>query len=364
MKNFSIFLLSIIGIAFCQISPVIGQEDSTRFNKLVWNDEFDGNGAIDGTKWFHQTRLPNGVSWFNGELQHYTNRTENSYQANGMLYIMAKRESFTDQGQTKQYTSARLNSKFAFTYGRVEVRAKLPSGVGTWPAIWMLGKNINENGGYWQPQFGTTSWPACGEIDIMEHWGNNQNFVQSATHTPSSHGATVNKGGLINPTASDSFHIYTLEWTEEKLEFFLDGQLFYTYNPAVKNAETWPFFADEYILLNVAMVGAVAPNFTESPMILDYIRIYQEGATSIDAKDLGNRIEIFPNPVKNELKVKLDESLAVVKLTISDANGKLIDTITAKGKEISYDWSNYPAGLYFIKAESKDAIKVFKLEKE
>ena len=119
------------------------------YDNLVWSDEFDGNGAINSANWFHQTQLPAGGSWYNNEVQHYTNRTDNSSVSNGTLKIVAKKESFNDQGHTKQYTSARLNSKFAFTYGRVEIRAKLPTGVGTWPAIWMLGKNINEDGGFW-----------------------------------------------------------------------------------------------------------------------------------------------------------------------------------------------------------------------
>ncbi|MDG1145127.1 MAG: glycoside hydrolase family 16 protein, partial [Flavobacteriales bacterium] len=148
---------------------------------LVWSDEFESNGAVNSEKWHHQTLLPNGYSWYNSELQHYTNRIQNSYIENGLLKIVAIKENFNDQGHTKQYTSARLNSKFSFTYGKVEVRAKLPYGVGTWPAIWTLGKNIIEPGGYWTNSFGTTSWPTCGEIDIMEHWGDNQNYVQSAT---------------------------------------------------------------------------------------------------------------------------------------------------------------------------------------
>ncbi|MCB0382714.1 MAG: glycoside hydrolase family 16 protein, partial [Psychroserpens sp.] len=136
------------------------------YTDLVWNDEFDADGPVDANNWFHQTQLPEGGNWFNGELQHYTNRIENSFVDNGFLNIVAINESFTDQGETKQYTSARLNSKFAFTYGRVDVRAKLPFGDGTWPAIWMLGKNVNEDGAYWDNQgFGTTNWPLCGEID-------------------------------------------------------------------------------------------------------------------------------------------------------------------------------------------------------
>ena len=158
------------------------------YTDLVWADEFDTNGAIDAAKWHHQTQLPQGGSWYNGEVQHYTNRIENSSVNNGFLDITAIKENFTDQGQTKQYTSARLNSKFAFTYGRVDVRAKLPFGDGTWPAIWTLGKNINEDGGFWDSQYGTVGWPACGELDIMEHGLHPTNQVSVAIHTPSSYG--------------------------------------------------------------------------------------------------------------------------------------------------------------------------------
>ena len=112
------------------------------YDNLVWSDEFDETGAISNSNWYHQTQLIDGNSWANGELQHYTNRQANSYVSNGTLKIKAKLETYTNQGVTKNYTSARLNSKFAFRYGRVEVRAKLPSVAGTWPAIWMLGKNI------------------------------------------------------------------------------------------------------------------------------------------------------------------------------------------------------------------------------
>lgn len=253
------------------------------YNNLVWSDEFDGNGPIDNSKWFHQTFIPNGWGWFNGELQHYTDREDNSYVQNGYLHIVAKDETYTDpvQGITKEYTSARLNSKFAFTYGRVEARAKLPEGVGTWPAIWMLGKNINETGAYWQTQgFGTTGWPECGEIDIMEHWGSNQNYIQSALHTPSSFGATVNHGGLMANDVSNTFHIYAMEWTADEIIFSLDGVPYYTYSPSPQNMSTWPFIADQYILLNVAIQNSIEPSFTESEMVLDYIRVYQQGSSS------------------------------------------------------------------------------------
>ena len=258
------------------------------FTNLVWSDEFDGNGAVDESKWFHQTLLPNGWGWFNGELQHYTDREENSYVEDGFLHIVAKEETFTDQGVTKEYTSARLNSKFAFTYGRVEARAKMPFGIGTWPAIWMLGKNINEPGAYWQTQgFGTTAWPACGEIDIMEHWGSNQNYVQSALHTPSSSGATVNHGGIMASDVSNTFHVYAMEWTADKIDFSVDGFIYYTYQPDPQNMSTWPFVADQFILLNVAIENSIDPAFTESDLVLDYIRVYQEdlGSTTTDVQE-------------------------------------------------------------------------------
>jgi beta-glucanase (GH16 family) len=109
------------------------------YNDLVWSDEFSTNGAVDNVKWFHQTQLPVAGGWYNNEQQHYTNLITNSFANNGELNIVAKK-AFTDQGYTKNYTSARLNSKFAFKYGRIDVRAKVPKNQGTWPAIWLLGK--------------------------------------------------------------------------------------------------------------------------------------------------------------------------------------------------------------------------------
>jgi len=323
------------------------------YDHLVWSDDFDTNGAIDNTKWFHQTQLPTPGSWYNGEVQHYTNRTANAIVENGFLKIIAKKESFTDQGYTKQYTSARLNSKFAFTYGRVEVRAKLPSGVGTWPAIWMLGKNINENGGYWDTQgYGTTGWPACGEIDIMEHWGTNQNYVQSAMHTPSSYGGTVNLGGQTVPTASTDFHVYAMEWTPQKMVFSVDGVIHYTYNPPVKDNSTWPFDADQYLLLNVAIQSVIDPNFTQSAMEIDYVRVYQETPVSTAKVDHSLNQNYYPNPVVSELNITIEHADAQnVALKIYNMNGKLIKTYnkTVNNNNISLDnLHNLSGGMYMV----------------
>ena len=242
----------------------------------ITNADIEVDGvAIDSTKWFHQTKLPNGNSWFNGEVQHYTDRVSNAYVGDGTLKIVARKESYTDQGVTKQYTSARLNSKFAFKYGRVEFRAKMPMGYGTWPAVWMLGKSISESGTYWANQgFGTTSWPAVGEIDILEHWGKNQGFAQSAMHTTSSHGATQNHGGRYISTISSEFHTYSMDWNSDRIIFSIDGIEHYRYNPSVKNASTWPYDSEFFLLLNIAIEPAIQSGFTESAMEIDYIRVH------------------------------------------------------------------------------------------
>lgn len=252
-------------------------KQGTPFNTLVWSDEFDGKGAVNPEKWFLQTQLPPGGSWWGGLIQHYTDREDNTYQKDGHLYLVAKKEEFEDQGKVKQYTSARLNSTFAFTYGRIEVKAQLPAGTGTWPAIWLLSKDINEDGAYWDKLgFGKVNWPQCGEIDILEHWGKKPNYVSSALHNGSSYGDHVkNIGGRHIEGASDTFHVYALEWTAEDMVFTVDGVEHYRYHPAVKDADTWPYDSDYYIILNIAIEPDIDPTFTESPMIVDYIRVYQ-----------------------------------------------------------------------------------------
>ena len=159
----------------------------------------------------------------------------------------------------------------------MEVRAKLPSGIGTWPAIWMLNKNIDESGAYWQKQgFGTTYWPVCGEVDILEHWGKRQNHIQSVVHTASSAGDdVVNLGGQILENVSNQFHTYVLEWYKEKIVFSVDEVVHYTYDPPIKDSETWPFTTDQYLLLNIAIEADIDPSFEESALVVDYVRVYQ-----------------------------------------------------------------------------------------
>ena len=363
--HFSFFFILLILFS----KETVAQDDPV-YDNLVWSDEFETEGNINTANWFHQTQIPADGSWYNGEIQHYTNRLENTFVSDGILNIVAKKESFTDQGVAKEYTSARLNSKFAFTYGRVEIRAKMPFGVGTWPALWMLGKNITEEGAYWQILGnGTTPWPDCGEIDIMEHWGHNQNFVQSATHTPSSYGDTVNKGGQTITTVSDEFHIYSLDWYPDRLVFQVDGVTHYTYDPPFQSSDTWPFDLDHYFLFNVAILPSIQSDFIESALQVDYIRVYQESneeeeeeeeelVTSLE--DGITTLELFPNPVSDFISLVLPELDGQVAITIYGSDGSIIRNSTSvmiDNKLIINDLSGLRSGVYFINIQSENKYK-------
>ncbi|WP_089663962.1 glycoside hydrolase family 16 protein [Christiangramia echinicola] len=231
---------------------------------LTFADEFESPGAPDSSKWGYDEGTNGG--WGNNESQYYTTRSENVIVEDGYLKITAKKENYMGAN----YTSARLKTfgKFDFTYGKIEVRAKLPQGGGTWPAIWMLGSN-----------FQTETWPACGEIDIMEHVGNELGKVHATLHTPSSFGASLNSGTTQVSNVATEFHVYSAEWTAQKIDFAVDGTIFYTYNPQNKNANNWPFDKDQFIILNIAMGGNfggnIDPDFQQSSMLIDYVRVYQ-----------------------------------------------------------------------------------------
>ena len=323
-------------LSFFLITQACFSQIDVVYNDLVWSDEFNTNGAVNTTNWFHQTQLPNGDSWFNGEVQHYTNLTTNSFVNTGMLNIVAKKENYTNQGVTKQYTSARLNSKFAFKYGRIDVKAKLPITSGTWPAIWMLGKNVNEDGGFFDNTFGTTSWPACGEIDIMEHGifpSQSINYVQSTLHTPSSSGNSVNHGGTLASDLQNEYHVYSMNWSANQISFLLDNVVYYTYNPSVKNANTWPFDNEQYLLLNMALggyAGNIPANFTQASMLIDYVRVYQN--TAVDTENPTNftaaigavtnsTVELLLNVDDNSGNVVYTVNYGATPVTVSTPSG-------------------------------------------
>ena len=235
----------------------------TTGSTLVWSDEFNGN-SIDTSKWgFEIGTGSNG--WGNNEQQYYTNRSDNAYVADGALHIRAKKESYGG----KNYTSARLNTngKFTFTYGYVEARLALPSNQGIWPAFWMLGANI-----------GSVGWPSCGEIDIMEAI-NAENKTYGTCHWNANGHAEYGK-----PTGNfdiTQYHTYGLQWDNECIRFFVDGNKFYEMSIANNVGDTEEFHRPFYLLLNVA-VGGNWPGFSindsafPQEMKVDYVRVYQD----------------------------------------------------------------------------------------
>ncbi|AUS05152.1 family 16 glycosylhydrolase [Pseudotamlana carrageenivorans] len=238
-----------------QTSPAEDAFESV-FNTLVWSDEFDTDGAPDATKWTYDL---GAGGWGNQELQTYTDTRENSYISDGTLKIVAK-------ANGNGYTSSRLKSENLeeFTYGRVEVRAKLPGSEGTWPAIWMLGAN-----------FDTAGWPACGEIDIMEQTGWDKAKTSGALHLPGNSAGEAVTNSTANLTATSEFHNYTVEWTANVIKLLVDDTVFLSF----PNTADTPFNKDFFMILNVAMGGtlggSVDPNFVEDIMEVEYVRVYQ-----------------------------------------------------------------------------------------
>ena len=236
--------------------------------ELVWADEFDGHEPPNDSKWTYDL---GGNGWGNQELQHYTSRRENVRLVNGKLIIEAHKEDYQDNA----YTSARLvtRGKASWKHVRVAVRAKLPSGRGTWPAIWMLGDNI-----------GTAGWPLCGEIDIMEHVGFAPDSLFGTVHTKAFNHmlGTQDGGSTTSSSLEGSWHVYSIDWTSEKIDFKLDGVTYHTfYKRPEATVEEWPFDQPHYLLLNLAVGGSwggrqgVDETIWPQRMMVDWVRVYR-----------------------------------------------------------------------------------------
>ncbi len=231
--------------------------------KLVWEENFN-QPTLDESTWNFELGdgCPNLCGWGNNERQVYT--TQNHEIKNGNLIIHAKKE-------LNKYTSTKITTKDkkSFLYGRMETRAKLPVGSGIWPAFWMLGQNIDQIG-----------WPKSGEIDILEYIGKEPHMVFTSLHTQDSHGNTINTKKTKFPTIEEGFHVFALDWTKDKMEFYVDDTLVYTFQPKVKNDDTWPFNKPFYFILNVAIGGnfggpAVDDSIFPQDFIIDYVKVYQ-----------------------------------------------------------------------------------------
>jgi beta-glucanase (GH16 family) len=239
--------------------------------RLVWADEFNYSGLPDSGKWFFETR-GNSYGWGNNEKQFYTEKdSSNAYVSEGILKIKAIKKEMGG----KQYTSARLSTdgKYDFKYGRVEVRAKLPIGRGAWPAIWMLGTNIRN-----------TSWPECGEIDIMEQVGYEPDSIHGTVHTGAYNhvkGTQRGKTAFVEKPGH-RFHVYGVQWTPEKVEFMLDGKTYFHFDNEHLTTAEWPFDQPFYIILNLAIGGnwggahGIDESIFPATMEIDYVRVYQQ----------------------------------------------------------------------------------------
>ncbi len=232
----------------------------------TWEDNFNATGAPDLTKWGYDI---GGSGWGNNELQYYTGNG-NARQENGNLVIEVKKEN----NSGREYTSARLVSrgKGDFLYGRIEVRAKLPRGRGTWPAIWMLSTDR---------QYG--DWPASGEIDIMEHVGYDPNKIHSSIHTTAfNHTRNTQKTAFkMVPDAMDAFHIYRIDWTPYSIRSFIDGVQYFEFVNQGTGYTVWPFDKRQHLLLNVAVGGdwggvqGVDNTIFPVKFEIDYVKVYK-----------------------------------------------------------------------------------------
>ncbi|HEY6126287.1 MAG TPA: glycoside hydrolase family 16 protein [Steroidobacteraceae bacterium] len=245
--------------------------------RLVWSDEFDVAGLPDSTRWNYDIDR-NSAGWYNNELQYYGNaRLENSRVESGMLLITARREDLSTAGvpdwSGQRYSSARLvtRGKASWTYGFIEVRAKLPCGLGSWPAIWMLST---------PPE---ARWPDDGEIDIMEHVGFDPGVVHATAHTGAFNHTRGNHRTATTtiPDACNNFHRYQMNWTASRITVGVDDRYYYQYsNDNSGNAE-WPFDSPQYLILNIAVGGdwggqmGVNDAIFPITMEIDYVRVYQ-----------------------------------------------------------------------------------------
>lgn len=263
-------MLKYIGIL--ALIPVLlfstNTEGYAQKSRLIWADEFNKKGLPDPERWTYDV---GDHGWGNNELQFYTEKNPtNARISKGKLII----EAHKDNKYPKGYSSARLltRGKAAWTYGYIEVKAKLPKGVGTWPAIWMLPEE-NKYGG----------WPKNGEIDIMEHVGFDQGVVHGTVHTSAfNHIKTTQKGNQKKAeTCSEKFHIYAIDWTAEKIDFFIDGEKYFTFeNTGSGKFEEWPFDQPFHLILNIAVGGGwggqkgVDESIWPQKLEIDYVRVY------------------------------------------------------------------------------------------
>lgn len=353
LKKRTTFKILFIGALLLYSLPPLHAQDW----QLVWSDEFDGE-VLDSTKWSYQTGTGANyglVSWGNNERQFYTDREENLFLANGQLHIVARAEEFVNRG----YTSARIRTidKGDWTYGKFEVRAKLPKGQGLWPAIWMMPTD---------DVYGT--WPQSGEIDIMESLGHETNKSYGSVHYGPNWPNNQFRTGPITlkkGSFSEDFHVFSIQWIPGRIRFLVDNQFFFQVTPTNLAPYNWPFDQKFHFLLNVA-VGGTWPgdpdSTTEFPqeMVIDYVRVYQDAnLTSIDENsDFPNDYRLgqnYPNPFNPTTNIEfvIPES-GHVNLEVVNLMGQTVSTLangvmSAGNHTVSFDANALSSGIYIYR---------------
>ncbi len=269
MKNFSAYFL-IFALLIAVVIPEVQADERTTERskwKLVWEDNFDYQGLPDPEIWSYEEGYIR-----NNEAQYYTKeRKENARVEEGNLIIEARK----DKWKGNEITSASVHTygKKSILYGRVEVRAKLPTGRGTWPAIWMLGNSIR-NG---------TGWPECGEIDIMENVGYDPDVVHANIHTKAyNHSIGTAKGDKLTVKEPyNNYYTYAVEWYPDRIEFFIDDERYMVYENENNGTATWPFDQPHYLILNLAIGGGwggqkgIDESIFPQKYYIDYVKVYE-----------------------------------------------------------------------------------------
>ncbi len=331
----------------------------SQYSELVWSDEFDED-TIDTAKWNFE--IGNGTNgWGNNESEYYTNLTENARIDSGKLIITALHENY----EGFQYTSARMqtSNKGDWKYGRIEMKAKLPRGKGTWAAFWMMPQN---------QIYGSNLWPDNGEIDIMEYVGYIPSTVYGTVHTNKNYGSNAISKSYISSGIENDFHVYSLEWSPDTIKWFVDSNMYATYLRSGRSWQYWPFDQDFYIVINLAIGGnwggvqGIDNTIFPQTFEIDYIRVYQSLNANIIINnwDSGN-IFISPNPVKKDLKIYLrDNNIKDSKVSVYDLKGNLIvSPILFKSQFTEIDFSSLIAGTYVVFLQTRDQKRSFKVVK-
>lgn len=334
-----------IRLFLCLVLTLLAAEAiSAQSWELDWSDEFDYTGLPDSTRWSYDV---GGHGWGNQELQFYTEAREQNARVDGEVLII---EAHKESGFARNYTSARLVSKGKgdWTYGRIEVRAQLPQGRGTWPAIWMLSTRSD---------YGNGGWPDTGEIDIMEHVGHDPNVVHATVHTDRyNHLMGSQRGGSKTVSgATQGFHDYAAEWSPTKIEFLIDGVVFFRYHNDYQGWSTWPFDRPFHLIMNVAIGGSwggqqgVDDSIFPQQMAIDYVRVYRYAGYPSVSVSAPERLA-----AGDELAIRAeatDPDGAVQRVTFMQGDGVLATHIAAP---YAMTIHNVHAGCYTLRSVAVD----------